>query len=119
MIWRGKPTIFGNIQIELPWPCLQNVVSCRNIQVSPENWSPFMPTGTTGIAQAAGGGAPIRMLFLGQMYPRSQGTSYGGFLKWWYQGTIAFPTKNDQHLGWRLRVPPFEETPYGKSRPIE
>ena len=24
---------------------------------------------------------------------------------------IGFPTKNDQHLGWRLGVPPFKETP--------
>ena len=24
--------------------------------------------------------------------------------------TIGFPTKNDQHLGWRLGVPPFKET---------
>ena len=34
---------------------------------------------------------------------------YGGFLKWWYQTTMGFPTKND-HLGvfW---VPPFKETP--------
>ena len=24
---------------------------------------------------------------------------------------MGFPTKNDQHLGWRLGVPPFKETP--------
>ena len=37
----------------------------------------------------------------------------GGVLKWWVSPTNpwAFPTKNDQHLGWRLGVPPFKETP--------
>ena len=25
--------------------------------------------------------------------------------------TMGFPTKNDHHLGWRLGVPPFKETP--------
>ena len=24
---------------------------------------------------------------------------------------LGFPTKNDQHLGWRWGVPPFKETP--------
>ena len=36
---------------------------------------------------------------------------YGGFLKCWYPTTMGFPTKNDHHLGWRLGVPPFKETP--------
>ena len=35
----------------------------------------------------------------------------GGFLKCWYPTTMGFPTKNDHHLGWRLGVPPFKETP--------
>ena len=35
----------------------------------------------------------------------------GGFLKWWYPTTIGFPTKNDQHLGCEMGVPPFTETP--------
>ena len=38
-------------------------------------------------------------------------TGDGGFLKWWYQTTIGFPTRNDQLWGWRLGVPPFKETP--------
>ena len=35
------------------------------------------------------------------------GLLYGGFP----QQPWAFPTKNDQHLGWRLGVPTFQETP--------
>ena len=35
----------------------------------------------------------------------------GGFLKWWYQTTIGFPTKND-HFGVEIGYsPPFKETP--------
>ena len=34
----------------------------------------------------------------------------GCFLKWWYQTTIGFPTKND-HFG---VLPPFKETPMWK-----
>ena len=37
---------------------------------------------------------------------------YWSFLKWWVSPTtMEFPTKNDQHLGWRFGVPPFLETP--------
>jgi len=36
---------------------------------------------------------------------------------------MGFPTKNDQHLGWRLGVPPFKETPmwgnYNNNAPTE
>ena len=36
----------------------------------------------------------------------------GCFLKWWVSPTtMGFPTKNDQHLGCEMGVPPFEETP--------
>ena len=37
----------------------------------------------------------------------------GCFLKWWVSPiTMAFPTRNDQHLGWRLgENPPFKEIP--------
>ena len=39
-------------------------------------------------------------------------TGDGGFLKWWYQTTIGFPTRNDQ-LWWReMGVPPSKETPF-------
>ena len=35
-----------------------------------------------------------------------------GFLKWWVSPTtMGLPTKNDQHLGCELGVPPFKETP--------
>ena len=34
----------------------------------------------------------------------------GGFLKWWYQTTIDFPTKND-HFGVFWGYHPFKETP--------
>ena len=35
----------------------------------------------------------------------------GGFLKWWYQTTIGYPTKND-HFGVEIGYsPPFKETP--------
>ena len=55
--------------------------------------------------------ALTRILEVGNSpFPKS--TVYGGFLKWWVSPTtIGFPTKNDQHLGWRLGVPPFKETP--------
>ena len=39
------------------------------------------------------------------------GPNGGWTLKWWvYPTTMDFPTRNDQHLGWRLGVPSFEET---------
>ena len=33
---------------------------------------------------------------------------FGGFLKWWVSPTtMSFPTKNDQHLGCEMGVPPL------------
>ena len=42
-----------------------------------------------------------------------QSSYMGVFLKCWQvpNKAMGFPTKNDQHLGWRLGVPPFKETP--------
>ena len=39
---------------------------------------------------------------------------WGGVLKWWVSPNKThgcFPTKNDQHLGCEMGVPPFKETP--------
>ena len=38
--------------------------------------------------------------------------AHRGFLKWWVSPTtVGFPTKNDQHLGCEMGIPPFKETP--------
>ena len=38
---------------------------------------------------------------------------WGQLLKWWVfpQQPLGFPTKNDQHLGCEMGVPPFKEAP--------